>query len=61
MTFRDSDGKFVYLAKDSPHRGLLAHACAAWTLPQISTSYGDDFFLEAIHRYRMQRPACARR
>jgi hypothetical protein len=61
MTFRDEDGKLLYLAKDSPHRGILANAATSWNLPQVSLSFGDYYFLEALYRYRKLRPACARR
>jgi unsaturated chondroitin disaccharide hydrolase len=58
LTYRGPDGKLVYLAKDSPHRGLLASATVSWNLPQISLMFGDYYFLESLRRYRRARPAC---
>ncbi|WP_394838209.1 hypothetical protein LVJ94_14985 [Pendulispora rubella] len=52
LTFRGPDGKLLYLAKDSPHRGLLANGSVAWGSATNSLIYGDYFFLEAMGRYR---------
>lgn len=58
LTFRDANGKLAYLAKDSPHRGLLAAATVSWSLPQLSLMFGDYYLLEALRRYRRARPGC---
>ena len=54
LSFRGSDGKLAYLARDSVHQGILAGGSVAWDPNQDTGSliYGDDFFLEAILRYR---------
>lgn len=58
LTFRDASGKLAYLAKDSPHRGVLAGATVSWNLPQLSLMFGDYYLLEALRRYRRARPGC---
>ncbi len=58
LTFRGTDGKLAYLAKDSPHRGVLANASVSWSTPLISLMFGDYYFVEALNRYRRLRPAC---
>lgn len=52
LTFRDASGKLLYLAKDSPHRGLLANGSSAWGGPTGTHIFGDYFLLEAMIRYR---------
>ncbi len=58
LTFKDASGKLAYLAKDSPHRGVLAAATVSWNLPQLSLMFGDYYLLEALRRYRRARPGC---
>jgi unsaturated chondroitin disaccharide hydrolase len=55
LTFRGPDGELAYLAKRSPHRGILANGSVSWGRPTSSLIYGDYFLLEAMNRYRALR------
>jgi unsaturated chondroitin disaccharide hydrolase len=55
LTFRGPDGELAYLAKRSPHRGVLANGSVSWGRPTSSLIYGDYFLLEAMNRYRAIR------
>ena len=50
LTARGPDGARLYLAVDSPHRGILARGARAYGSPQQSLAYGDHYFLEAMRR-----------
>lgn len=56
LTFAGPDGKLVYLALDSAHRGILANGLVAWGYPASSLIYGDYFLLEAMNRHDSCRP-----
>jgi hypothetical protein len=60
LTSRGDDGKLLYLARDSVHRGLLTRAATAFGAPEQSLIYGDYFLLEAMHRYQALAPCPAR-
>lgn len=55
LTYRGPDGELAYLAKASPHRGILANGSVAWGYPQRSLIYGDYYLLEAMNRYQAAR------
>lgn len=52
LTFEGRDGKLAYLARESPHRGILAKGSVAWGRAAGSLIYGDYYLLEAMNRYR---------
>jgi unsaturated chondroitin disaccharide hydrolase len=59
MTFKGTDGKLDYLAKDSTDMGILTNARGAYGTPGYSMIVADYYFLEALQRYdAIPEPAC---
>ena len=53
ITYKGSDGNFVYLAKGTNQMALLINEAGSWTPDNEETSFmwGDSYFLEALQRY----------